>query len=80
VVFETTYEKPRAILLDELRDLLSGAMLEEGFVKGPVAFVAGSEAAEVVQPGEGALDDPADLAQVAAVVGAAARDERLDAA
>lgn len=42
--------------------------------------VAGAEAFELVQPGEGALDDPAHLAQSGAVSDAASRDHRLDAA
>jgi hypothetical protein len=33
-----------------------------------------------VQPGEGALDDPAQLAQAGAVLGGAPRDDGLDAA
>jgi hypothetical protein len=56
-----------------------GAECEEGFVEGAVAFVAGSEAAEVVQPGEGSFDDPADFAEAGAVLGGAAGDERFDA-
>ena len=44
-----------------------------------VAFPADAEPAEVVQPGEGALDDPAPAAQPRAVLGAVARDDRLDA-
>ena len=42
-----------------------------------VAFPASPEAAEVVQPGEGALDDPAPAAEPGAVVGAATGDDRL---
>jgi hypothetical protein len=44
-----------------------------------VALPAGPEAAEVVQPGEGALDHPAPAAEAGAVLGAAAGDVRLDA-
>jgi hypothetical protein len=44
------------------------------------SFVAGAEPFELVQPGEGALDDPADLAQSGAVGDAASGDHRLDAA
>ena len=44
------------------------------------AFVADEEPLEVVQPGEGALDDPAVAAETGAVLGLAARDHRLDAA
>ena len=45
-----------------------------------VAFVAGPEATEVVQVREAALDDPAHRAQARAVLGAASRDDGLDAA
>jgi hypothetical protein len=51
--------------------------LEEGGVKLGPAFTAGTQPAEVVQPGEGPLDDPADHAQARAVLRAAARDHRL---
>lgn len=44
-----------------------------------VAFVAGSQPAEVVQVREAALDDPALAAQSGAVLDAAAGDHRLDA-
>jgi hypothetical protein len=44
------------------------------------SFVAGAEPFELVQPGEGALDHPAHLAQSGAVGHAASRDHRLDAA
>ena len=44
------------------------------------AVGADEEAAAVVQPGEGALDDPAVTAESGAVLGLAARDERFDAA
>ena len=44
------------------------------------AFVADEQSFEVVQPGEGALDDPAVAAETGAVIGLAARDQRLDAA
>ncbi len=44
------------------------------------AFVAGPESFEPVEPGEGALDDPAGFAQAGAVGDAAAGDEGLDAA
>jgi hypothetical protein len=49
-------------------------------VDGGVALVADPQAAEVVQVGEAALDDPALLAQPGAVGDAAAGDEGLDAA
>lgn len=45
---------------------------------GP-AFVADEQALEVVQPSEGALDDPAVAAEAGAVLGLAARDHGLDA-
>ena len=44
------------------------------------AVVADEQSLEVVEPGEGALDDPALAAQPGAVVAAAPRDHRLDAA
>jgi hypothetical protein len=43
-----------------------------------LAFVAGAQAAEVVQVGEAALDDPALAAQPGAVRDAAASDDGLD--
>ena len=46
---------------------------------GP-AFVADEQALEVVQPGEGALDDPAVAAEPGAVLGLAAGDHRFDPA
>ena len=45
-----------------------------------VAVVADEQSFEVVQPGEGALDDPAVAAQPGAVLGLAARDHGLDPA
>ena len=44
------------------------------------ALVADSESLELVEPGEGALDDPAHLAQPGAVWDPATGDHRLDAA
>ena len=44
---------------------------------GP-AVVADEQPLEVVQPGEGALDDPAGTAEPGAVLGLAARDLRRD--
>ena len=44
------------------------------------AFVADEQPFELVQPGEGALDDPAVAAESGAVLGLAARDQRFDAA
>jgi hypothetical protein len=43
------------------------------------AVGADEEAAAVVEPGEGAFDDPAMAAEAGAVVGLAAGDDRLDA-
>lgn len=43
------------------------------------SFVLGAESFELVQPGEGALDDPAHLAQSGAVGDAASGDQRFDA-
>jgi hypothetical protein len=45
-----------------------------------VAFPAVAQPAELVQPGEGALDHPAERAEPGAARGAAAGDDRLDAA
>lgn len=45
-----------------------------------VSFVAGAQSAEVVQVGEGALDDPAVGAQVRSVFDAAAGDHGFDPA
>ncbi|GGR63570.1 hypothetical protein GCM10015536_78420 [Streptomyces griseomycini] len=44
------------------------------------SFVAGAEPFELVQPGEGALDDPAHLAQSGAVGDAASGNQRFNAA
>lgn len=44
------------------------------------AVVADEQAFVVVQPGEGAFDDPADAAEAGAVLGLAAGDLRLDVA
>ncbi|MDP9947383.1 hypothetical protein J2S51_000137 [Streptomyces sp. DSM 41269] len=44
------------------------------------SFVAGAESFELVQPGEGALDDPPHLAQSGAVGDAASGDQGFDAA
>jgi len=43
------------------------------------AFVADAESFELVEPGEGALDDPAGAPESRAVCDATAGDERLDA-
>jgi len=43
------------------------------------AFVADEESFELVEVGEGALDDPAHPAEPAAMLGLATRDHRLDA-
>lgn len=52
---------------------------EEAFVHLGTAFVADEQAAELVQPGEGTLDNPAEAAEAGAVLGRAARDDRFDA-
>ena len=44
---------------------------EEGLVDVGAAFVADAEASELVQPGDGALDDPALPAEAGAVLGLA---------
>jgi hypothetical protein len=51
---------------------------EEGFVDFVAAVVADEEPLEVVEPGEGALDDPAGAAEPGAMLGLAACDLRLD--
>src|SRR3954470_704847 len=56
------------------------AEVHERLVQLGPAFPAQPEAAKEVQPGEGSLDDPAQLAQARAVLGAAPGDDRLDAA
>ena len=53
---------------------------EEAFVDVVAAVCADEQPAVVVEPGEGALDDPTVAAQSGAVFGLAASDERLDAA
>ena len=52
---------------------------EEGFVYLMAAVVAHEQPFEVVQPGEGALDDPAGTAESRAVPGRAPSDLRTDA-
>ena len=44
------------------------------------AVGADQESATAVEPGEGALDDPALLSEAGSMFGLAARDDRLDAA
>ena len=53
---------------------------EEGFVDFVAAVVADEQSFEVVEPGEGALDNPADASEAGAVLGLAARDLGADAA
>ena len=53
---------------------------EQALVDVAAAFVAGRESAEGVQPGEGALDDPAPATESGAMLGLAARDTVTDAA
>jgi hypothetical protein len=52
--------------------------VHEGLVEVGSAFPADPQAAEEMQPREGALDDPAAAAKAGAVVGLAASDDRLD--
>jgi hypothetical protein len=54
--------------------------VKEGFVDVGAAFVADAEASVLVQPGEGALDDPALAAESGSVWCVAFGDERPDAA
>ena len=53
---------------------------EKGLVDLVAAVVADEQPFELVEPGKGALDDPADAAKPGAVLGLAAGDERGDAA
>ena len=55
-------------------------MREEGFVDVGAAVVADEQPLELVEPGEGALDDPAVAAEAGAVLGLAAGDLGFDAA
>jgi len=52
---------------------------EECFVDVVAAVVADEESFEVVQPGEGALDDPAVAAEAGPMLGFAPSDLRSDA-
>ena len=58
----------------------AAAEREERFVDVAAAVVADEQSFELVQPGEGALDDPAVAAEPGAVAAVAARDLRRDAA
>lgn len=58
----------------------AGGEAEEGFVDVVASFPADAQAAEAVQPGDGALDDPAEDAQAGAVRLSAFRDRGPDAA
>jgi hypothetical protein len=53
---------------------------DEGLVRGATAFVADGQTFVCVQPGDGALDHPAEAAQAGAVRGGAVRDAVADAA
>ena len=53
---------------------------EECFVDVGAAFVAQSESSVLVEPGDGAFDDPALAAEPGAVAGLEAGDLRFDAA
>jgi hypothetical protein len=58
----------------------AAAKREERFVDVVAAVVADEQSLELVQPGEGALDDPAVTAEPGAVRGLAAGDLRFDPA
>ncbi len=62
------------------RHMRLAGKFEKALVEIGASFVAGAEPFELVQPGEGTLDDPAHLAQSGAVSDAASGDHRLDAA
>jgi hypothetical protein len=51
---------------------------EESFVDLGATVVTDEQPLEVVKPGEGALDDPAEAAEAGAVLGEAAGDHGLD--
>ena len=53
---------------------------QQGLVELGSAFIADAKPFELMEPGEGALDDPTGLAQAGAVGDAASGDEGLDAA
>jgi hypothetical protein len=53
---------------------------EEGFVDLVAAVVADEQSFVAVEPGEGALDDPADTTEAGAVLGLATSDLRSDVA
>jgi len=53
---------------------------EEGFVDVGAAFVAGAEASVLVQPGEGALDDPSFRAEPGSVLCSVFGDDGSDLA
>src|SRR5512135_134860 len=57
----------------------AGGQAEEGLVDVVAAFPADPQPLHPVQPGQRALDDPADAAQAGAMGLAAARDVRADA-
>src|SRR4051812_9169599 len=77
--------EPRSARLEPVSQGAQVALADDGAAEvherlvqlGP-AFPAQPEAAKEVQPGEGPLDDPAQLAQPRAVLGAAPGDDRLD--
>ena len=57
----------------------AAAELHEGFVDIGTALKADPESSELMQPGDGALDDPAGYAQTAAMFGVAAGELGTDA-
>lgn len=65
---------PKPLETDDSAGELKRALMEVG-----ASLVAGAESFELVEPGEGALDHPADFAQSGAVGDAASRDHGLDA-
>lgn len=58
----------------------AAGQFEQTLVEIGASFVADAEPFELMQPGEGALNDPAHLAQSGTVGDAASCDQRLDAA
>lgn len=58
-------------LINEAAEAYEAAgQFEQALVEAGTSVVAGAEAFELVQPGEGAFDDPAHLARSGAVGGA----------
>jgi len=70
----------RLLCLEEFEADEAAADREECFVDVIAAFVADAQAAVLMQPGDGAFDDPALLAEPGAVRCLGGSDLRLDAA